>query len=389
VSAYLLALMAFVLFLSTQVGVPVLPALSAELGAGATPMAAILSAALMTIVLLQLFTGVLADRWGKRRMLLIGAALGGISSLLCALATRWQSLLLWRVAGGVADAFAMPALLGLTAELAARRSAGAFFGLLRSSQGLSYVVAPVIGGWLGSHGLRLPFLVDGALSLLALVILAIAFRPEQVVAQPEKANWVVLPALLRDRRVYAFLLFGLADNLSFPVLAAFLPTKAQGLGLTPWQISVILLCDAIGFTVACAVVGPLSDRWGRRPFVLLAQPGIVLAAIGLAWGQTLAPLAGFFALFGAAGATTFLMSTTMMADITPPEHAASRLGAFDALMDLGILVAPTVALSLHALTGRTDWLLRATALPAIVALCAALRMRDTRARPVPTTVAGG
>lgn len=52
------------------------------------------------------------------------------------------------------------------------------------------------------------------------------------------------------------------------------------------------------------------------------------------------------------------------------------------------LLTPTVALSLHALTGQTDWLLRATALPAVVALCAALRVRDTRARPVPATEGG-
>ncbi|MGB9880707.1 MAG: MFS transporter, partial [Anaerolineae bacterium] len=88
-SIHWIAITSFVLFLSTHVGVPVLPALAAQLGADPRAMAAILSAALMTLVLLQFFTGMLADRYGRRFVLVCGAFLGGISSLLCALAWRW------------------------------------------------------------------------------------------------------------------------------------------------------------------------------------------------------------------------------------------------------------------------------------------------------------
>jgi MFS family permease len=61
-----LALTTFVLFLSTLVGTPVIPDLAAELDADAGATAAILSSALMTLVLLQFFTGGLADRYGRR-----------------------------------------------------------------------------------------------------------------------------------------------------------------------------------------------------------------------------------------------------------------------------------------------------------------------------------
>ena len=66
---YLIALTSFVLFLSTRGGVLVLPALAAQLGADARGIAATLSSALMTLVLLQFFSGVLADRYGRRRVL--------------------------------------------------------------------------------------------------------------------------------------------------------------------------------------------------------------------------------------------------------------------------------------------------------------------------------
>ncbi len=68
-SIYFLAITTFILFLSTQVGTPVLPALSAELGADPRAMAGILSASLLTLVLLQFFSGVIADRYGRRSVL--------------------------------------------------------------------------------------------------------------------------------------------------------------------------------------------------------------------------------------------------------------------------------------------------------------------------------
>ncbi|GEM_PF-4881053 len=60
---YGVGLMAFILFLSTMVGVPVLPQLSKELGADAAGVPIVVSAALATVVLAQFFTGVLAETY--------------------------------------------------------------------------------------------------------------------------------------------------------------------------------------------------------------------------------------------------------------------------------------------------------------------------------------
>jgi MFS family permease len=376
VSIYLIALMAFVLFLSTQVGVPVLPALSAQLGADETRMAAILSAAMMTLVAVQLFSGAIADRWGKRRVLAMGAAVGGVSSLLCAIAPSWQALLGLRVLGGLADAVVLPALLGLTAEIAKGRK-GAFFGVLRSSQGLSFIVAPAIGGWLGLASLRLPFIADGLLSLAACLILYTQVRDGSRSPEAHRTPWREL-ALLRERRVYAFALFGLVNTLAFPVLSVFLPTKAQGLGFSPWQISLLLMSEAVTFTVTCALIGPWSDRLGRKPFVIAAQPLLLIACLGLAATRALPALAAFYALFGVASASTFLLSLAMMADVTPAAQAATRLGAFDALVDMGILAGPALAIGLQQATGRMDWVILAAGVPALLAFPVALFVKETR-----------
>ncbi len=59
---YGVGIVAFILFLSTLIGVPVLPQLSKDLGAGAIAIPIVVSAALATVAIAQFFTGILADR---------------------------------------------------------------------------------------------------------------------------------------------------------------------------------------------------------------------------------------------------------------------------------------------------------------------------------------
>jgi len=203
-----IAVTSSVLLQSTQLDVPVLPALARQLGADASGMAVTLSAALMTLLLLQFFSSVLAARYGLRRVLVCGALLGGISSLLCAVIDHWQLLLILRILGGAADAVVMPALLGLTAEIA-RGWHGAFFGILRSSQGFSFIIAPVIGCWASLWGFRARFVADGLLSMMASVILALAVGEHKpLIGSGRRASQLwQLRSIFTDRRAYAFALF--------------------------------------------------------------------------------------------------------------------------------------------------------------------------------------
>jgi len=288
----LLALTTFVLFLSTLVGTPVIPDLAASLGANAGATAATLSSALMTLVLFQFFTGGLADRYGRRLVLGSAALAGGLTSLGCALVADWHWLLAMRILGGVADAVSMPALLGLTAEISEGRQ-GTFFGVLRSAQGLSFIVGPAVGGALSFVSLRTPFLADAVLSLAASALL-VSFVPVKAARAGEAHSWAQLQrlkALFTDRRFYAFALFCGVNNIAFPVLSAFMPVKARSLAANPRQISLMLALEAGCFSLASWLVGRASDRWGRRAFVIAAQPGVLLACTGLALaGDMVRPL---------------------------------------------------------------------------------------------------
>ena len=375
-----LALATFVLFLSTLVGTPVIPELASRLGAGTNATAATLSSALMTVVLLQFFAGGLADRYGRRPVLGIAALAGGLTSLGCALAPNWHWLLAMRILGGVADAVSMPALLGLTVEISKGRQ-GTFLGVLRSAQGVSFILGPAIGGTLSFVSLRMPFLADAALSLVACILL-VSLVPGQSARPGEGHHWLQLgrlKALFVERRFYAFALFCGVNNAAFPVLSVFVPIKARQSGADPRHISLMLVLEAVCFSLASWLVGRASDRWGRRVLVVAAQPGVMLSCVGLALAQTWPMMAAWYALFGLAGGTTFLLGLVMAADVTPPADAAGLLGAFDAAVDLLVFVAPALAMVIYRQLGHVAPLFLMAGLPALLALPVALSVGETKA----------
>ncbi len=367
---YGVGLMAFVLFLSTLVGLPVLPRLADELGAGATEIPVVVSAALVTVVVVQFFTGILADRCATRSLILIGASIGSCSSFLCAVAAHWAQLAALRVLGGVADAISMPALLAITARLGSERP-GRFFGILRGSQGLSFVVGPALGSACSLVSLRLPFVVDGALSLVAFLA---AFRllgsGHKARADHSLSVFRGLRSAFGDRRVYLYLLMGTAGTFAFGILQSFVPTKAQLVGLEAWHIGVILSGGALIFSLVSYGIGVVSEKYGRRRFVLPSQIVIVAAGVGLFLSDSLAGLATFYWLFCAGETVTYLLSFVYASDIFEKEYVGTSMAAFDSLMDLSLFAGPVLAISVYRSTGAIGPPLLTAVVPALVALFA-------------------
>ena len=195
---YAIGLMAFIIFLITLVSLPVLPRLSTELGAETYQIPIVVPAALATVVVAQFFAGALADRFSRQRLILVGTALGSVSSLLCLIASDWVHLVVLRVLGGVADAISMPALLAITSTLG-KDAPGRFFGILRSSQGLSFVVGPAMGAF--DSLMDLSLLIAPLLGVVALGMTGEMAYPLLVAVLPAFLALFVTFAFLRESHV--------------------------------------------------------------------------------------------------------------------------------------------------------------------------------------------
>jgi EmrB/QacA subfamily drug resistance transporter len=95
-----------------------------------------------------LIWGNLADRWGRRRVLLFGVALFAVSSLLAALAPSGELLIAARLVQGVGGAIILPTSLSLINATFQGRDRGIAFAIWGSTIGGMAAVGPLLGGWL-------------------------------------------------------------------------------------------------------------------------------------------------------------------------------------------------------------------------------------------------
>ena len=97
------------------------------------------------------------------------------------------------------------------------------------------------------------------------------------------------------------------------------------------------------------VIGALSDRYGRRPVLLLSNLGLGLDYLLMAWAPTLAWLFVGRVLSGIAAAT-YSTATAYIADITPPEKRATEFGKIGLAFGIGFVVGP----ALGGMLGESD-----------------------------------
>ncbi|MGH6654035.1 MAG: DHA2 family efflux MFS transporter permease subunit [Actinocrinis sp.] len=124
-----------------------------------------------------LFTwGILADRLGRKRILMLGMGLFGVTSLLCAYSGSPGELIAARAAMGFAGAAIMPSTLAVIANVFPRHEQGKAIGVWAGSVGLAIAIGPVVGGallssfWWGSVFLiNVPIVIIGLIAMTFIV----------------------------------------------------------------------------------------------------------------------------------------------------------------------------------------------------------------------------
>ena len=125
-----------------------LPAIGRDLGAGHCGLQWLIGGYLLPLSALLLLGGSMGDRFGRRRVLIIGILMFGIASVVCGLAPDLPTLITARFAQGVGAAFLMPnslAILGATFE---GEQQGRAIGIWAAAAAATGAGGPILGGWL-------------------------------------------------------------------------------------------------------------------------------------------------------------------------------------------------------------------------------------------------
>jgi MFS family permease len=146
-----------------------------------------------------------------------------------------------------------------------------------------------------------------------------------------------------NRTFWIIALVSLINSLSFTILIPVIYLYGRQFQLTDFQTSLLFATYAIAQFFATPVIGKLSDRFGRKPLLIISLAGTVVANL-LAGSATTAGLL-FFARFldGITGGNASV-AQAVISDVTTPANRARGFGINGAAFGLGFVMGPVISL---------------------------------------------
>jgi EmrB/QacA subfamily drug resistance transporter len=197
---------------STIVNVAI-PSVVNDLGITSTQVQWVQESYTLVFAALLLVFGTLADRYGRRRLLLIGVVLFSLSSIAAALAQTGDLLIASRVVQGVGGAMILPATLSILNATFRGRERGIAFAVWGSTIGGMAAVGPLLGGWLTTDfswrwafGINVPL---GVIIVIGILVFVSASKDESSTRRVD-----VVGALLAVVTTATFV-FGLIEGRSY------------------------------------------------------------------------------------------------------------------------------------------------------------------------------
>jgi MFS family permease len=329
--------------------VVLIPQLRDAFDASTTTIAAAVPAYLIPFAALQLVSGTLGERLGRRRVVRTGYMVYALACVAAALAPDVGWFLGARAVAGAANAFLTPLLLAGLADMTTS-GIGRTVGTFAAVQTAAAALSPLCGGLLGELGWRWAFIVPAA------VAVALAFVPPPD-ARPREPG--VAPPTLRSvatRRVglvsaAAFTCY--AGTVGVAFLVALLAADEFGVGSAGRGLVLA------GFGAAGMVLGRLAgggvDRVGRVPMVVAGSVvcGLLIAALGFSGGPI--ALTVLWTLAGVGSSLVWAGLNTLAVEAVPGNRAGgtSVVGAFKFT---GNAVAPLLWLPLYHLDPRLGFI---------------------------------
>ncbi len=327
---------------------PILPAISADLGATAAQTMLLFTSYLLVTGFAMFFTSVVSSRIGAKRTLLAGLALIVIFAALAGASDSVSMIIGFRAGWGLGNALFISTALA-TIVGAASGGADSAIILYEAALGLGIAIGPLLGGVLGGISWRGPFFGTAVLMAIALVALLV------LLGKPGEAQAPVpLTATFRALRHPALRTLGLAAlfyNFGFFSLLAWSPypleRAARAAGIDSFgahQLGLIFCGWGIALATTSVFAAPvLTRRFGRRRTLIavLAALALLMAVLAVTVASLVSLITGIVAGGLFLGVVNTVLTESVMEATDLPRSVASS--AYSGVRFVGGAAAPALA----------------------------------------------
>ncbi|QQZ08319.1 MFS transporter [Heyndrickxia vini] len=268
----------FIAFLGIGLIIPVMPSFINVMHLSGKTMGYLVAAFALAQLIMSPIAGRWVDRYGRKKIIIIGLFLFGIAELIFGLGTHVSILYLSRILGGFSAAFIMPAVTAYVADITSVKERPKAMGYISAAISIGFIIGPGIGGFIGEYGIRMPFFFAAAIAFIACIlstfILKESLTKEQLAeisANAKQTNFFSdLKRSIHPIYIIAFILvFVLAFGLSAyeTVFSLFSDHK---FGFTPKDIAIIITISSIfGVVVQIFLFGKMVDKLGEKKLIQL------------------------------------------------------------------------------------------------------------------------
>jgi MFS family permease len=368
-----------VVFIDRNALTTLMPFIQKEFALSNTQVGTLTSVLSITWGISGWLVGMLSDRAGRRKPFLVATVLlFSATTLLSGFATGFVSLLLARLAMGLAEGPVQPLNQSLVALASSEHRRGVNAGIMQATitSLIGLILAPILLVSVAQgHGWRAAFFVAAAPGLTMAILLALFIREKRTTAAAT-SHHAALPqlSLLKTRNVA--LCMGIAIcEVSWMVIAwAFLPLYfIQVRHFSPEQMSWLISSLGISSAFFGLALPWLSDRFGRKPVVLIFSAMALVMPIGVAFAPGGWEVTAVLLLIGWSASGTFpIFMATIPAESVPAASLGAAIGVVGGIAEiLGGFFGPQIAGVLADHWGLNAPLVLMGGLVIVSVLCAA------------------
>ncbi|MDB9374926.1 MFS transporter [Nodularia sphaerocarpa] len=321
---------------------PTLPLYIEEVGATSQQIGIVMGSFAIGMLVFRPWCSNLADRRGRKIVLLIGMSAAAIAPLGYIFATSIIQLMVLRAFHGISIAAFGTGYIALVGDLAPAKNRGEIIGYMSLVNPIGLAIGPALGGYLQAATGYIPlFILSAALGLAGMLcIIPIVNPPIDDTPHTSPTDNQFWRLLLSPRvRIPAIvmLLIGVVIGTVHTFVALFI--QSTDVDLNPglfYTVAAIASFNVRLFT------GRASDKYGRGLFITLSLIAFTLSMIGI-WQANSAPVFLLSAFVeGAASGTAIPMMAVMMTDRAQPHERGRIFGVSLVGFDIGIAIAGPV-----------------------------------------------
>jgi len=337
---------AFTLFMGMSLSAAFLPLFAKELDPSGLLVGLVTSAWFISRIFTDLPSGILADRLGRRKLLVGGLALSAFGAFLCSAANIIHILIVGRMLWGLGTGLFFISSSATIFDLFKSSVRGQALGTFQAIQFIgSFIGAPIGSFMVAFIEYNGVFLIASALIVCSLIIALLSKglkkTEEKSVGQAGVPFKNVLSSLrswgLAAICINSFSRMFIMNGLTGTVFPLYLNLE---LGISVELIGLIVSLRTLGVIAATAVSGFLSDKYGRKPIIALG----ILIQIVCFYAYTLTSMLEVLLLIGLVeGLGRGMVLTSVMvllSEVVAPQIRGGAIGMYRTFMDMGGFTGP-------------------------------------------------